>query len=70
MICVTGWAMTDGELEAGLRSIAVPARKSDGTVTAAINLATQSAHRTRDWLLQTALPGLQAAAYLARMAWT
>ena len=62
-----GWAMTDGELEAGLRSIAVPVRKADGTVTAAINLATQSAHRTQDWLLQTALPELQAAAaHLAR----
>lgn len=63
-----GWAMTDGELEAGLRSIAVPVRKADGTVTAAINLATQSAHRTQGWLLQTALPELQAAAaHLARL---
>lgn len=64
-----GWAMTDGELEAGLRSIAVPVRGAEGQVEAAINLATQSAHRTQDWLLQTALPELQAAAaHLARVA--
>ncbi|MGE4482700.1 IclR family transcriptional regulator domain-containing protein [Acidocella sp.] len=64
-----GWAMTDGELEAGLRSIAVPVRGADGQVAAAINLATQSAHRSQDWLLQTALPELQAAAaHLARVA--
>lgn len=63
-----GWAMTDGELEAGLRSIAVPVRTADGTITAAINLATQSAHRTQEWLLQTALPELQAAAaHMARI---
>lgn len=63
-----GWAITDGELEAGLRSIAVPVRNADGTIAAAINLATQSAHRTQDWLLQTALPELQAAAaHLARI---
>lgn len=68
IIRAQGWAITDGELEAGLRSIAVPVRKADGSVAAAINLATQSAHRTKDWLLQTALPELQAAAvHLARM---
>lgn len=66
-----GWAMTDGELEAGLRSIAVPVREAGGKVVAAINLATQSAHRTQEWLLQTALPELQAAAaHLARTAFT
>lgn len=66
-----GWAMTDGELEAGLRSIAVPVRGADGQVAAAINLATQSAHRSQDWLLQTALPELQAAAaHLARVAFS
>lgn len=63
-----GWAMTDSELEIGLRSIAVPVRGANGAVTAAINLATQSVHRTQDWLLQTALPELQAAAaHLARI---
>ena len=64
-----GWALTDGELEAGLRSIAVPVRGMNGQVEAAINLATQAAHRSQDWLLQTALPELQAAAtHLARSA--
>lgn len=66
-----GWAMIDGELEAGLRSIAVPVRGPDGQVAAALNLATQSAHRSLDWLLQTALPELQAAAaHLARVAFS
>lgn len=64
-----GFAMIDGELEAGLRSIAVPVRGAEGQVVAALNLATQSAHRSQDWLLQTALPELQAAAaHLARVA--
>ena len=64
-----GWAMTVGELEAGLRSIAVPVRGPKGEVAAALNLATQSAHRDLDWLLQTALPELQAAAaHLMRIA--
>jgi IclR family pca regulon transcriptional regulator len=63
-----GWAITDGELEPGLRSIAVPVRNSAGTVVAAINLGTQAARRDMAWLLDTALPELQtAAAHLARV---
>jgi IclR family transcriptional regulator, pca regulon regulatory protein len=63
-----GWAMTDGELEPGLRSIAVPVRKADGQIVAALNLATQSTHCSLDWLTETALPELQAAAaHLARV---
>ena len=63
------WAMTDGELEAGLRSISVPIRHSSGRVVAAINLATQATHRSLTWLTETALPELQAAAaHLARVA--
>jgi IclR family transcriptional regulator, pca regulon regulatory protein len=62
------WAMTDGELEAGLRSIAVPIRHANGHVVAAINLATQATHRSLAWLTETALPELQAAAaHLARV---
>lgn len=64
-----GWAMTDGELEPGLRSIAVPVRGPDGQALSALNLATQSAHRDQGWLLHTALPELQAAAaHLGRVA--
>lgn len=64
-----GWALTDGELEAGLRSIAVPVRDESGQVAGALNLATQSNRRHREWLTDTALPELQAAAaHLARVA--
>ncbi len=63
-----GWAITDGELEAGLRSVAVPVRGPGGEVRAALNLATQSSQRALDWLTGTALPELQAAAvHLARI---
>jgi IclR family pca regulon transcriptional regulator len=57
-----GWAITDGELEAGLRSIAVPVRDALGRTVAAVNLATQSSRRGLDWLTKAALPELQAAA--------
>jgi IclR family pca regulon transcriptional regulator len=64
-----GWAVTDGELEPGLRSIAVPVRNGAGNVVAALNLGTQVARRDPEWLLKTALPELQtAAAHLARVA--
>lgn len=63
-----GWAIADGELEPGLRSIAVPVRKGDGCVVAALNLATQATHRSLDWLTETALLELQAAAaHLSRV---
>lgn len=60
-----GWASTDSELEPGLRSIAVPI--PGARQPAALNLATQSAHRSPAWLMDIALPELQAAAaHLAR----
>ncbi|AMM18925.1 IclR family transcriptional regulator [Frondihabitans sp. PAMC 28766] len=34
-----GWALVDGELESGLRSIAVPLRGRDGRVSAAVNVS-------------------------------
>ncbi|WP_308492039.1 IclR family transcriptional regulator domain-containing protein [Microbacterium terrisoli] len=39
-----GWAMVDGELEPGLRSIAAPVRDRTGAVVAALNVST-STHR-------------------------
>ncbi len=64
-----GWAMIDRELEAGLRSIAVPVRRADGRVLAAINLGAHVGRRSAPWLMETALPELQAAAaHLARVA--
>jgi IclR family pca regulon transcriptional regulator len=38
-----GWCIVDQELEPGLRSVAAPVRKVDGTVVAAINISTQTA---------------------------
>ncbi|MDO8337551.1 MAG: IclR family transcriptional regulator C-terminal domain-containing protein [Microcella sp.] len=35
-----GWAMVDGELEEGLRSIAAPVRDASGAVVAAVNVST------------------------------
>ena len=50
-----GWALVDGELEVGLRSIAVPIRDRSGAVIAAVNLSVQAASepptRTRERLL-------------------
>ncbi len=57
-----GWALVDGELEVGLRSIAVPVCGRGGAVVAAINVSTtagtDSVQTTRD----TCLPLLQATA--------
>ncbi len=47
-----GWSLVDGELEPGLRSIAVPLHDRDGRVVAALNVSTSatrdSAERVRD----------------------
>lgn len=40
-----GWSLVDGELEPGLRSIAVPLRGREGRVVAAVNVSTSA---TRD----------------------
>lgn len=37
-----GWALVDGELEVGLRSLAVPVRDVRGTVVAALNVSSTS----------------------------
>jgi IclR family transcriptional regulator, pca regulon regulatory protein len=34
-----GWSINDGELETGVRSMAVPVRDRDGEVTAAMSIA-------------------------------
>lgn len=57
-----GYALIDGELEAGLRSISVPVRNRHGLVVAALNVAAPAANRSAEWLLETALAELQAAA--------
>ncbi|UOQ57490.1 helix-turn-helix domain-containing protein [Leucobacter allii] len=57
-----GWELIDGELEAGLRSVAVPVRGRDGRVAAALNVSTSATRETRDGLRDRILPLAQGAA--------
>jgi len=52
------WAMSDQELEQGLRSIAAPLRDRDGRVVAAINVSTSTASVPKEELLARHLPAL------------
>jgi IclR family pca regulon transcriptional regulator len=62
-----GYALVEGELEAGLRSIAAPVRDRAGRVVGALNVGVASARRSAAWLVEKALPELQAgAAHLSR----
>ncbi|MFD6279600.1 IclR family transcriptional regulator C-terminal domain-containing protein [Streptomyces sp. NPDC060209] len=54
-----GYALVDEELEAGLRSIAVPVRDRAGTAVAAINVAMHSSSRTIEECLEQVLPQLR-----------
>lgn len=54
-----GYALVDEELEAGLRSIAVPVRDRAGTAVASINVAMHSSSRTIDACLEQVLPQLR-----------
>ncbi len=57
-----GWAVVDQELEEGVRSLAAPIRNPDGTVIAAVNVATHAGRRTLDGLVAELLrPLLQTA---------
>ncbi|WP_406125420.1 IclR family transcriptional regulator C-terminal domain-containing protein [Streptomyces sp. NBC_00989] len=53
-----GYALVDEELEAGLRSIAVPVRDRTGRVVAALNTATHVARRTVEEYVRDILPEL------------
>jgi IclR family transcriptional regulator, pca regulon regulatory protein len=57
------YALTNGELEEGLRSIAVPVRSSGGRVVAAINISTQVGRVTKSQMLKEFLPVLRIAAH-------
>ncbi|WP_416961460.1 IclR family transcriptional regulator domain-containing protein [Streptomyces sp. Agncl-13] len=57
-----GYALVDEELEAGLRSIAVPVRDRTGRVVAALNTATHVARRTVEEYVRDILPELTATA--------
>ncbi|KAB1643213.1 IclR family transcriptional regulator domain-containing protein [Gulosibacter chungangensis] len=51
-----GWAINDGELEEGLRSLAVPIHGKDGTVAAAINISTTVNRNSLEQMQQVQLP--------------
>ncbi|MGW5609552.1 IclR family transcriptional regulator domain-containing protein [Streptomyces sp. NPDC003753] len=57
-----GYALVDGELEEGLRSIAVPVRERGGRVVAAVNVAMHSSRRTPEECVTDVLPQLYATA--------
>lgn len=57
-----GYALSDEELESGLRSIAVPLHDRTGRVVAAINLSTHAARRTLADCVTDLLPALNATA--------
>lgn len=51
-----GWAMVDGELETGLRSIAAPVRAKNGQTVAAVNVSTSTSRVSETELLERHLP--------------
>jgi len=53
-----GWALIDGELEPGLRSIAAPVHGRDGTVVAAINVSTSATRDSVEHLVESYAPPL------------
>ncbi|WP_245645955.1 IclR family transcriptional regulator domain-containing protein [Pseudonocardia acaciae] len=57
-----GWAITDGELEPGLRSIALPVRATDGRTAAALNVSSHADRLDPEELAEVALPALRATA--------
>lgn len=57
----SGFCVLDGELEPGLRSIAVPIRKPDGTVAAAINVSVHASRTAIHELERKLLPELRKA---------
>lgn len=61
-----GYAIVDEELEAGLRSIAVPVLTRTNQVVAAINVGTHTSRVDRATLVERCLPALQAGARTLR----
>jgi len=54
-----GWALVDGELEPGLRSVAAPVHDRRGVVVAAVNVSTSATRDSVDHLITEYLPPLQ-----------
>lgn len=53
-----GWALVDGELEIGLRSIATGVRGRDGRVVVAVNVSTSASAGPVEMLIESHLPKL------------
>lgn len=64
-----GWALTDEQLAAGIRSIAAPIRDGDGRVVAALNVTVHAAETPVAVLLEQHLPRLLAAAHEISSDW-
>lgn len=58
-----GWAITDQELDLGLRSVAVPIRDNQGAIVAAVNVSAHTSRATVDALKRETLPRLRDAAH-------
>ncbi len=56
------YAIIDGEVEVGVRSIAVPVRDRAGTIVAALNIGTSAARTSLDHMRKVYLPALREAA--------
>ena len=54
-----GYALVDQELEAGLRTIAVPLRNAAGEVVAAMNVSVHAASVSAERLIEVCLPALR-----------
>lgn len=54
-----GWALVDGELEPGLRSVAVPLHDRRGEVVAAVNVSTSATRDTVEHVVERHLPPLR-----------
>lgn len=53
-----GWAVVDGELEPGLKSVAVPLRGRDAAVAAAVNVSMSSGRHTDEVVVEHFVPAM------------
>jgi IclR family transcriptional regulator, pca regulon regulatory protein len=61
MVHTQGYAISDEELEIGLRSIAVPIRTAEGNLVAALSLSVATSRMTRKEIIDKLLPELETA---------
>ncbi|MFC5497662.1 IclR family transcriptional regulator C-terminal domain-containing protein [Caenimonas terrae] len=61
LVRTRGYAISDEELELGLRSVAVPIRNGRGELVAAMSLSVATSRMTRDQLVDKLVPELDAA---------